>query len=423
MIALVDANNFYVSCERLFAPRLEGRPVGVLSNNDGCVIARSQELKALGVAMGTPAFQLIHQVRRGELHLLSSNYELYGDMSARVKEVLQSCCPEVVPYSIDEMFVHIEHATSVQSLELGRLIHRRVRRFTGIPVCVGLAPTHTLAKLANHVAKSEPSFQGVCLLGGQDAASVALLKRTPVQAVWGVGRRMAERLAVNGIHNAWALRCSDPNVLQKHFSVAAARTAMELAGTSCLSMNAFDQPRQRLMTSRSFGRPTGSLVELQEAIRHHAQRGAEKLRSQRSRARAVMVFVATNRNRRDLPQYSPQAVIELPYPTSHTSEIIAAAQRGLQRIHRPKYRFIKAGVMLLDLEDAQHYQLPLLSSAPLAKDSARHQRLMATLDKINQRMGRGTIAFGLARKNAAWLLRCDNRSQRYTTRWNELPHV
>ncbi|WP_346797488.1 Y-family DNA polymerase [Halomonas sp. Bachu 37] len=423
MIGLVDGNNFYVSCERVFKPSLQGVPVGVLSNNDGCVIARSQELKALGIAMGTPAFKLEAQVRRGELFLLSSNYELYGDMSSRVLEVLQEFSPDVAPYSIDEMFIHLDGHQTNECLEIGRSIHARVRRYTGIPVCVGLAPTHTLAKLANHAAKVDRHHRGVCLLAGDDAATRGVLQRTPVNAVWGVGRRLAERLAAGGIKTAWELRCSDIKTLRRRFSVTLARTAMELGGTPCLDMNAFDQPRQRIMTSRSFGRATGAWADVQEAVRHHAQRGAEKLRAQNSLARAVLVFLNTNRHRRDLPQSFPHVVAELPYPTQESRQIIATAQRALRQAYRPRYRYMKAGVMLLDLVDAANYQMPLLGTPPDAAESTRNRQLMETLDSINRTMGHGTIAFGLARRQAAWPLRCGHLSRRYTTRWNELLEV
>ncbi|MDX1357031.1 MAG: Y-family DNA polymerase, partial [Halomonas venusta] len=198
MIGLVDANNFYVSCERVFNPALEGKPVGVMSNNDGCVIARSAEMKALEIPMGTPSFQLEGLRRRGEIHLLSSNYELYGDMSARLAQLLRDACPDVAPYSIDEMFIYLDGFSDAQCQALGEVIRRRVRRYLGLPVCVGLAPTHTLAKLANHVAKQQPHYQGVCLLTANSPATMALLKQLPVNDVWGVGRRLAERLAVSG---------------------------------------------------------------------------------------------------------------------------------------------------------------------------------------------------------------------------------
>ncbi|MGM0825588.1 MAG: Y-family DNA polymerase [Pseudomonadota bacterium] len=415
MIGLVDANNFYVSCERVFQPHLEGKAVGVMSNNDGCVIARSAEMKALDIPMGTPAFKLEGLRQRGAIHLLSSNYELYGDMSARLAQLLRDACPDIAPYSIDEMFIYLDGLSERQCHALGETLRRRIRRCLGLPVCIGLATTHTLAKLANHAAKQQPHLQGVCLLNGQDATTKALLAQTPVSEVWGVGRRLAERLAIGGIHTAWDLRESDTKQLRKRFSVVLARTALELRGTSCLDMNAVDQPRQRIMTSRSFGQPTGVKAEVHDALRRHAQRSAEKLRQQHSLARSVMLFLNTNRHRRDQPQYFPHALIPLPTPSDDTRVILDAVRQGLEQIYRPRYRFMKAGVMLLDLVDAQQHQLSLLN-AP----AHHHPRLMATVDAINQRMGQGTIRFGMTDDDAPWQLRCAHRSNRFTTRWDEL---
>ena len=415
MIGLVDANNFYVSCERVFQPHLEGKAVGVMSNNDGCVIARSAEMKALDIPMGTPAFKLEGLRQRGAIHLLSSNYELYGDMSARLAQLLRDACPDIAPYSIDEMFIYLDGLSERQCQTLGETLRRRIRRCLGLPVCVGLATTHTLAKLANHAAKQQPHFQGVCLLNGQDATTKALLAQTPVSEVWGVGRRLAERLAIGGIHTAWDLRESDTKQLRKRFSVVLARTALELRGTSCLDMNAVDQPRQRIMTSRSFGQATGVKHQVHDALRRHAQRSAEKLRQQHSLARSVMLFLKTNRHRRDQPQYFPHALIPLPTPSDDTRVILDAVRQGLEQIYRPRYRFMKAGVMLLDLVDAQQHQLSLLNTP-----AHHHPRLMATVDAINQRMGQGTIRFGMTDDDAPWQLRCAHRSNRFTTHWDEL---
>lgn len=423
MIGLVDCNNFYVSCERVFQPRLEGVPVGIMSNNDGCVIARSRELKALGVKMGTPAFQLQQWVSQGRIHLLSSNYELYGDMSARVREVLEEFSAGVDPYSIDEMFVRFDGFDDPATLDLARTLYRKVRQFTGIPVCVGVAPSRTLAKLANRAAKERPEYGGVCMLTGDDDETRHLLEQTELGDVWGVGQRLVERLAIQGIKTAWDLRCADPKTVRRRFAVTLERTARELRGTPCIEMNESDEPRQRIMTSRSFGRLTGELSELQEAIRQHAQRGAEKLRAQQSHTRAVLVFLKTNRHRQDLAQYSPSIVAELPEPTDDSRPILAAAQQALEAIYRPGYRFMKAGVMLLDLVDAHREQLSLLDSSGSAADRERSERLMSTLDELNQKMGRGTVRLGVPRQNAAWHLRCAHRTPRWTTQWGELLSV
>nr|WP_289073782.1 Y-family DNA polymerase [uncultured Halomonas sp.] len=415
MIGLVDANNFYVSCERVFNPALEGKPVGVMSNNDGCVIARSEEMKAMEIAMGTPAYQLEGLRRRGAIHLLSSNYELYGDMSARLAQLLRDACPEVAPYSIDEMFIYLDGFDDAQCQAIGAALRRRIRRHLGLPVCVGLAPTHTLSKLANHVAKKQPHYEGVCLLHGESLTTQVVLKQLAVSEVWGVGRRLAERLAVSGIRTAWDLRECDPKLLRKRFSVVVARTALELRGTPCLEMNAVEQPRQRIMTSRSFGQATGVKADLHAALRRHAQRSAEKLRQQGSLARAVMLFLNTNRHRKDQPQRSPSAMIPLDAPTDDTRILLEAVREGLDQMYLPGFQFMKAGVMLLDLVDAQQYQLSLLQPAAKA-----HPHLMKTVDAINQKMGQGTLRFGMADADAPWQLRCAHRSKRYTTCWDEL---
>jgi DNA polymerase V len=415
MIGLVDANNFYVSCERVFNPALEGKPVGVMSNNDGCVIARSAEMKAMDIPMGAPSFQLEGLRRQGKIHLLSSNYELYGDMSARLAQLLRDACPDVAPYSIDEMFIYLDGFSDAQCQTFGEVVRRRIRRYLGLPVCVGLAPTHTLAKLANHVAKKQSHYQGVCLLTANSPTTAALLKQLPVSDVWGVGRRIAERLAVSGIRTAWQLRECDPKQLRKRFSVVLARTALELRGTSCLEMNALEQPRQRIMTSRSFGKATGVKAELHAALRRHAQRSAEKLRQQKSLTRAVLLFLTTNRHRKDQPQLAPSAMIPLASPSDDTRIILEAVREGLEQMYRPGFQFMKAGVMLLDLVDAQQYQLSLLRPSTKA-----HPHLMNTVDTINQRMGQDTIRFGMTEAEAPWQLRCAHRSNRYTTCWDEL---
>lgn len=415
MIGLVDANNFYVSCERVFQPHLGGQAVGVMSNNDGCIIARSAEMKAMEIPMGIPAFKLEALRKRGAIALRSSNYELYGDMSARLCQLLRDTCPSVSPYSIDEMFIYLEAFSDSQCQQLGEWLRRRIRRHLGLPVCVGLAPTHTLAKLANHLAKHSPHYQGVCLLSAKSATTASLLKQTPVSSVWGIGRRLVERLAINNIHTAWDLRDADLQQLRKRYSVVLARTALELRGTPCLHMNALDQPRHRIMTSRSFGQPTGVKTEVHNALRRHAQRSAEKLREQRSLTRAVMIFLNTNRHRRDQPQYFPHAMVPLPAPSDDTRTILDAVHQGLEQIYRPGYRFMKAGVMLLDIVDAEQHQLSLLQ-----QPGKQHPALMKTLDAINQRMGQGTISLGMTHQEAPWQLRCAHRSKRYTTRWGEL---
>ncbi|QEA38678.1 Y-family DNA polymerase [Pistricoccus aurantiacus] len=423
MIGLIDCNAFYVSCERVFQPRLEGVPVGVLSNNDGCVIARSNELKALGVEMGTPALKLRNLLKRGQIHLLSSNYELYGDMSVRVQQVLEEFSAGVEPYSIDEMFVRFDGFAAAQMHCHAQELFAKVHRFTHIPVSVGIAPTRTLAKLANRAAKKIPHYAGVCVLQDSSIETQGLLQRTELGGVWGVGRCLVERLAQLGMTTAWHLACADPKQIRQHFSVTLERTALELRGIPCIEMNDASEARQRIMTSRSFGRLTTERGEIHEAIRQHAQRSAEKLRGQNSLARAVHVFLKTNRHRTDLPQYSPGAVVELTRPTDDSREILQAASQAFGAIYRPQYHFMKAGVMLLDLIDTDRQQLSLLDTPQHQAERQRSEQLMATLDDLNRKMGRGTVKFGMPSPNAAWHLRCANRTPRWTTRWDEIPRL
>ncbi|MDI5922494.1 Y-family DNA polymerase [Halomonas sp. LR5S13] len=423
MIGLIDCNNFYVSCERAFQPRLEGVPVGVLSNNDGCVIARSNELKALGVEMGTPAFELRPLLRQHRIQLLSSNYELYGDMSARVQHVLEEFSAGVEPYSIDEMFVRFDGFAPGQMHAHAQELFTKVRRFTHIPVSVGIAPTRTLAKLAHGAAKKIPIYGGVCVLSPGSAECEALLRQVSLGDVWGVGRRLVERLGLLCMQTAWDLAQAEPKQIRQRFSVTLERTCLELKGVPCIEMNDPGEARQRIMTSRSFGRLTDNRQEIHQAIRQYAQRSAEKLRAQDSVARAVYVFLKTNRHRPDLPQYSPSAIVELPTPSDDSRDILHAASQAFDAIYRPCYLFMKAGVMLVDLVDANRQQLSLLDTTESRADRERNDRLMATLDNLNRRMGRGTVTFGRPSPGAAWHLRCANRTPRWTTRWDELPKV
>jgi DNA polymerase V len=424
VIALVDCNNFYVSCERVFDPALEGRPVGVLSNNDGCVVARSNELKALGVEMGT-AMHLLPPAIRRQAVLLSSNYALYGDMSQRVTEVLGEFSPHVEVYSIDESFVGFQ-GFDPESLEArGKAIRDTVRQWTGIPVCVGFAPTRVLAKVANQAAKKHPAYKqhGVCKLTADSEATKALLKQLPVTELWGVARRTGERLRVMGIETAWDLREADPKRIRGRFSVVQERIVWELRGQSAIQLDDMSLPKQQIMVSRSFGRLTSNPHDLREALRHHAARAAEKLRKQNSVTSAVMVFVRTNSFRTDLPQYQQRVVVSLERPTDDSRDIIAAAVQGLRRLWRKGYAYHKAGLMLLDLSPKANRQLTLTETPQTDEEAKRSERLMATMDKLNRELGKGTVQLGLPCKGNAWSLRSERRTPRYTTQWGELLRV
>ncbi|MGP9631131.1 Y-family DNA polymerase [Halomonas sp. AOP42-C1-46] len=424
MIALIDCNNFYVSCERVFNPALEGRPVGVLSNNDGCVVARSNELKALGVEMGTAKHLLAPFIRRQAI-LLSSNYALYGDMSRRVTEVLTEFSPDVEVYSIDESFVGFHGFDSASLEAYGQRLRETVRQWTGIPVSVGFAPTRVLAKLANHAAKKHPGYrdQGVCLLTADSPATQALLKQLPVTELWGIARRTGERLRIMGIETAWQLREADPKQIRRHFSVVQERIVWELRGQPSIQLDDMSQPKEQIMVSRSFGRLTNNPYDLREALRQHAARAGEKLRKQHGVTSAVMVFMRTNPFRSDLPQYSNRAVISLERPTDDSRDLIHAAVQGLRKLWRKGYAYHKAGVMLLDLSPKANRQLTLTETPQTETEAKRSERLMATVDRLNRELGRGTIQLGLPRAGNAWALRSEHRTPRYTTRWDELVNV
>lgn len=418
MIALVDCN-FYVSCERVFNPRLEGQAVGVMSNNDGCVVARSQEIKNLGVAMGMPAHQIDPHVRR-QCTLLSSNYALYGDMSSRVTDVLSQHTPHVDVYSIDESFLSFEGFEPDSLEERCQLMRQQVKRDTGIPVSVGLSTSKTLAKIANHRAKKECAFNGVAIMDPNSDDTRTFLEQLPVNEIWGVAGRSAARLDTLGIQSAWQLRTASPKHLRRHFSVVMERLVYELRGENCIALDDMSQPKQQIMVSRSFGRLTANKTDLREALRVHVSRAGEKLRKQASLAQAIMVFVHTNRFRPDLPSYSKRLVIPLPHPTDDSRELIKAAMSGLDSIFKKDIWYQKCGIMLLDLCDHDNEQLGLLAEPISDEKRARNEKLMATLDKLNREHGKNTVRIGMPRKQNAWELRCEHRTPRYTTRWEEL---
>lgn len=420
MIGLIDCNNFYASCERVFNPKLEKKPIGILSNNDGCVIARSNEIKKL-VPMGMPAFQIPPAVRK-QITLLSSNYELYGDMSERVFNTVREHAADLEIYSIDEAFIHLNgfgHST----LEYCRRLRKIIKRDTGIPVSIGLSSTRTLAKIANHVAKKNPEYKGVCWFHAADCKLEKILKELPVSEVWGVGYRIANKLSAMGITTAWQLREANPKQIRKLFSVVLERTVLELQGTPCIELDDFDTPKKNIMTSRSFGKMTNKLFDLQEAVRVHASKGAEKLRNQNSVAHAILVFLKTNRFRDDLPQYHPSKVIRLPCPTDDTRIIVQAAANALSSIYKKEYFYHKAGVMMLDVTDKDIEQFDFFDQPQDSELKKKHDILNKTIDKINKKMGRGTIQIGGRKEKAAWNLKRELLSPRCTTRWDELLKV
>jgi DNA polymerase V len=415
--ALVDCNSYYVSCERVFDPRLRGRPVVVLSNNDGCVVAASREAKDAGIRMGTPLFQIRELLRRRGVAVRSSNYTLYGDLSGRVMSVLAGFGADMEVYSIDEAFLHWPRgAEPDRPAALGRLIRRRVLRWTGVPVSVGIASTKTLAKVAAHHAKRASA--GVrCLL--DDGAVDSALRDLPVGEVWGIGGRLARRLARVGIRTAGQLRDADTRRVRSLLTVTGQRTALELRGFSCLPLELAAPDARSIVRSRSFGRPVTAERDLAEAVSLHASRACEKLRAAGLLAGGLRVFIQTNPFRTDQRQYARQACIELDPPTDDTAEVLGLARAALGRIYRDGCVYKKAGVMLEGLCRRGSRPGSLFASG----DRERSRRLMATIDAVNARWGSESLAYAACGVERTWRMRRGHRTPCYTTRWDELPEV
>jgi DNA polymerase V len=425
MFALVDCNSFYVSCERAFQPALEGRPVVVLSNNDGCIISRSDEAKALGLRMGAPYFQVKPLLQAHDVRVFSSNYALYGDMSGRVMHYLRSVVPEVEVYSIDEAFLDLHGLAYCHSnlKALAQDIREQVQKRTHIPTCIGIAPTKTLAKLANRLAKKLPEANGVLYLDTAAQQQWALAQ-TPVEDVWGIGRQHAQKLSGLGIRTAAQLASYSEAWARKHLGgVVGARLLCELQGFPCHTLYEEDATRRKSIAyTRSFGEPLSKREELQPAVAHFVTRAAEKLRQQGSVANLLTVFINKSRFGAAPPPHTFTAVVPLSLPTSDTMELLRCAQAALQRLWQPGGAYKKAGVLLDGLEPAGHQQLALFTSS---EQTERRAALMTNLDKINQRLGAGAVRFAAALPpkggpRVPWAGHCQWQTPAYTTRWEDL---
>ena len=430
MYALVDGNNFYVSCERAFRPDLVGRPVVVLSNNDGCAIARSNEAKALGIAMGAPWFKIKQLVETDELVALSANFALYGDLSDRMMSLAAGLGPTQEIYSIDESFIDMAGVRG-DLVERSFKIRARILQWVGIPCCIGIGPTKTLAKLANHVAKTAERKPGiypdklmqVCNLGGLARDEFELvLAATPVNEVWGIGRRITAQLNEGGVHTALDLAKLDLATARQKWSVVLERTVRELQGTACINLEDAPAAKKEIACTRSFGHAVTELSDLTEAVTTFASRAAEKLRKQHSTAHQVMCFVRTSPFRKE-PQYSKSICVPLRRCTADTGAIVSAAVAGLNAIFKPGYIYAKAGVMLIDLQadTVQQGELNLESG-----NTSDHGTLMATLDGLNKRYGKGTVSMasaGLGGSGKNWTMKQERRTPAYTTCWEDLVTV
>jgi DNA polymerase V len=416
-VALVDCNNFYASCERVFQPALRGKPVVVLSNNDGCVIARSNEAKALGIGMGEPWHVCRARVDARNIIVRSSNYTLYGDMSARVMQALAGFTPDLEIYSIDEAFLNLagfEHRLEPHA----RALRQTVLQWTGIPVSVGIAPTKTLAKLANRQAKKDPASGGVTLLLTAEAQGQALA-RIELTDLWGIAGRLAARLIALGIKTPLDLRDADPKFMRERFSVVMERMTLELRGTPCITLEEAPPDRKSIMASRSFGCMVTDKRELEEAMSTHAARAAEKMRRQNLATARLTVFIHTNKFRPQDRQHFAEQTIHLPVATADSGKLTSAALRALAAIYRPGHAYKKAGVMLLDLLPAADVQGGLFDQP----DGPRSEARMKVIDALNKRYGRDTVSLAASGRKRTWKLRSDFISPRYTTCWDELLKV
>ncbi len=413
LFALVDCNNFYASCERVFNPRLSHQPVVVLSNNDGCIIARSNEAKALGIGMGTPFFKIKNLIAQHRVAVYSSNYSLYGDMSQRVMETLAQFTPEFEIYSIDEAFLNLSGFETPALVEYGQRIKKTVKQWTGIPVSVGIAPTKTLAKVANYFAKHEPAYEGVCELTDPQAQTEAI-QSLPIEKLWGIGPSYARLMKQNHIKTVFDFKNAAPGWIKKHLGIVGLRMIQELEGTSCLDLETCPPPKKGICASRSFGTPIESLDKLEEAVSTYVARAAEKLRRENLATNLLTVFIHTSPFRENY--YSNACTSRLPVASNFTPELIHHALRVLKTIYRAGYRYKKAGVYFQDLVLNHQVQQGLFDQ----RDRARDAKLMKLVDRLNSKNGEGTIRMASQGLKPQWKVKFQKRSPRFTTHWEEL---
>ncbi|MDU4081329.1 MAG: translesion error-prone DNA polymerase V subunit UmuC [Enterobacter asburiae] len=417
MFALVDVNSFYASCEKVFRPDLEGKPIVVVSNNDGCIISLSREAKQFGIKLGEPYFKFKEKLYPSKVYVFSSNYALYADLSSRVMQTLTDLAPAIEIYSIDEAFVNVSGVSHCLSLEaFGHQMRTEVLKNTGLTVGVGIAPTKTLAKLANYAAKRWSGTGGVVDLSGRERQR-KLLEKVPVEEVWGVGRRITKKLNAMGITTALELAEASSWVIRKHFNVVLERTARELRGEPCLDLEEFTPTKQQIICSRSFGHRITQYEEMHQAICAYAERAAEKLRGEHQYCRFISVFVRTSPHADNEIYYGNQASVTLMTPTNDSRDIIRAATEALGRIWLDGYRYMKAGVMLADFFSSGVAQLNLFDDNRLRANSAA---LMEMMDSVNH-SGKGKIWFAGQGIEKSWAMKREMLSPAYTTRYADLP--
>jgi len=418
MFALVDCNNFYVSCERVFEPKLKYSPVVVLSNNDGCIIARSNEAKALGIKMGEPAFKIRHIIEANNITVFSTNYALYGDFSNRVMNILTSLESDIEIYSIDEAFLDCSVWKQNNYNKRAIYIRKIIKQRTGIPVSIGISTTKTLAKVANHIAKQSNRLDGVFILNDHTMIE-KILKQFPIEKIWGIGRQSRILLNFYGIKTALQLRNMDRKWVKKHLTIKGLQIVQELNGESCFAIESTVKPKKEICTSRSFGEMVTDLQPLQESVSMYASRCAEKLRKQKSYAGLIKVFIHSNYFREDISQYNNCCTLVFPVQTNDTAEIIHYALKGLKNIYRPNYQYKKAGVIISNFVYNNMAQCNLFDNI----DREKSKKIMYSIDKINAAMGRDCIRYGIQGFNRSWKLHQERLSPCYTSQWSDLLRV
>ena len=416
MYALVDGNNFYASCERVFNPALRHKPIVVLSNNDGIIIARSNEAKALGIKMGAPAFEIKNLIARHQVVAFSSNYALYGDMSQRMMQIFTDFSPDIEIYSIDEAFLDFTRFKNIDLRQKALDLRRTVLKYIGIPVSVGFGPTKTLAKIANRIAKKHMK-DGVALIDTPAKIEKAL-KMTAIEDVWGIGRQHSKFLQSRQVKTAWDFTRLSDAFIRKNMSVTGVRTKTELLGTACIPMEYMPPPRKAIRTARTFSKATADFDYIAEAVSGFAATCGEKLRRQQSAANLLTVFVRTNRFAKNQIYYSNSFTVQLP-ATSDSIQLIKAAKKALKIIYKDGFEYKKAGVLLSGLIPEKNRQLNLFDTY----DYGKRRQIMNTIDQINQTSGYRLLKFAAEGQSRAWRLQQEHRSNRYTTRWDELIHI
>lgn len=418
MYALVDCNNFYASCERVFNPSLNGVPIVVLSNNDGCVIARSNEAKALGIPMGEPAFKMKEVIEEHGVAVFSSNYTLYGDMSARVMQTLSTFVPEMEVYSIDEAFLNMHGFEHLDLAAFGRKIVRTTTKNTGIPVSIGIAPTKTLAKVANKFAKKYKGYKGACVIDTEEKR-IKALQKFDIRDVWGIGRRYAKLLEYHGVHTAYDLTERSASWVRKNLTVVGERMWNELRGIPCIELENQPSAKKQICTSRSFGSKLTRIEDVAEAVANHAASCAAKLRRQKSCAAGMLVFIMTNPFAERDPQYVNSRHFKLSVPTSDSGEIIAHAQRLLEEIFRTGYAYKKAGVIITEIVPDAPIQADLFDRV----DRDRQKRLMKAIDTLNDGFGTNKVRSAAQGYGKKWKLKNEQLSPCYSTKLTDIIEV